>query len=402
MQHLNFSNKKALVRVDFNVPLDKKTFAITDDTRIRAAIPTIKYILDQGGAAILMSHLGRPDEKPLPDGSIDVARFTMQHTVAHTAALLGVPVLFCEEFVGPKAAAAAAALQPGQVLILENTRFLKGEGKGDIELAKQLATYGELYINDAFGSAHRAHASTTTVAQFFDANHKGFGFLMKAELDNADRVLNKPERPLTAIVGGAKVSDKILLLDRMLDNVNYLIIGGGMAYTFIKAQGGQIGNSLCEEDRLELANQLIEKAKAKGVQLLLPVDSLVADAFSNEANRKVVPSDAIEAGWMGLDVGEQACAAFSAAILGSKTLLWNGPMGVFEFENFAKGTKTIAEAVAQATAKGAFSLVGGGDSVAAVNQMGLADEVSYVSTGGGAMLELLEGKILPGVKAIQG
>lgn len=401
MQNINFSNKKALVRVDFNVPLDKKTFAITDDTRIRAAIPTIKYILDQGGSAILMSHLGRPDEKLLPDGSIDVARFTMKHTVAHTAELLGVPVLFCEEFVGPKAAAMAAALQPGQVLILENTRFLKGEGKGDVELAKTLASYGDVYINDAFGSAHRAHASTTTVAQFFSPENKGFGFLMKAELDNADRVLNNPDRPLTAIVGGAKVSDKILLLDRMLDYVDNLIVGGGMAYTFVKAQGGQIGNSLCEDDRLELANQLIAKAKAKGVKLLLPEDSLVADAFSNDANRKVVASNAIEPGWMGLDVGEKACAEFSATILNSKTLLWNGPMGVFEFENFAKGTKTIAESVAQATANGAFSLVGGGDSVAAVNQMGLADDVSYVSTGGGAMLELLEGKVLPGVKAIK-
>jgi phosphoglycerate kinase len=400
MQHINFSNKRALVRVDFNVPLDKKTFAITDDTRIRAAIPTIKYILEHGGSAILMSHLGRPDEKLLPDGSIDVERFTMKHTVAHTSELLGVPVAFCEEFVGPKAAAMTAALQPGHVLILENTRFLKGEGKGDVALAKELATYGDVYVNDAFGSAHRAHASTTTVAQFFTPENKGFGFLMKAELESADRILNNPERPLTAIIGGAKVSDKILLLDRMLDYVDNLIIGGGMAYTFMKAQGGQIGNSLCEDDRLELANQLIAKAAAKGVKLLLPEDSLVADAFSNDANRKVEPSNAIDAGWMGLDIGEKACTLFSATILESKTLLWNGPMGVFEFENFATGTKTIAETVAKATANGAFSLVGGGDSVAAVNQMGLADQVSYVSTGGGAMLELLEGKVLPGVKAI--
>jgi phosphoglycerate kinase len=300
MQHINFSNKRALVRVDFNVPLDKKTFAITDDTRIRAAIPTIKYILEHGGSAILMSHLGRPDEKLLPDGSIDVERFTMKHTVAHTAELLGVPVAFCEEFVGPKAAAMTAALKPGQVLILENTRFLKGEGKGDVALAKELATYGDIYVNDAFGSAHRAHASTTTVAQFFTPENKGFGFLMKAELESADRILNNPEHPLTAIIGGAKVSDKILLLDRMLDYVDNLIIGGGMAYTFMKAQGGQIGNSLCEDDRLELANQLIAKAAAKGVKLLLPEDSLVADAFSNDANRKVAASNAIEPGWMGL------------------------------------------------------------------------------------------------------
>jgi phosphoglycerate kinase len=400
MKNLNFSGQKVLIRVDFNVPLDKSTFAITDDTRIRAAIPTIKEVLNAGGAVILMSHLGRPEEKPLPDGSIDVKRFTMQHTVAHTAELLGVPVQFCPEFVGPQAKAMCAALQPGQVLVLENTRFLKGEGKGDVELAKELATYGDMYLNDAFGSAHRAHASTTTVAQFFPAGKKGFGYLMQAELDNANRVLHSPERPLTAIIGGAKVSDKILLLERMLDTVDNLIIGGGMAYTFFKATGGQIGKSLCEEERLELAASLIEKAKAKGVNLLLPADSVVADGFSNEANRKTQPSNAIDAEWMGLDIGDEAIAAFSAVILASKTLLWNGPMGVFEMPNFAKGTKTIAETVAKATAAGAFSLVGGGDSVAAVNQMGLADDVSYVSTGGGAMLELLEGKELPGVKAI--
>ncbi len=400
MKNLNFAGQKVLIRVDFNVPLDKKTFAITDDTRIRAAIPTIKHVLDQGGAVILMSHLGRPEEKPLPDGSIDVKSFTMQHTVAHTSELLGVPVQFCKEFVGPQAAAQCAALKPGEVLILQNTRFLKGEGKGDVELAKELASYGDMYLNDAFGSAHRAHASTTTVAQFFAADKKGFGYLMQAELDNANRVLNNPERPLTAIIGGAKVSDKILLLDRMLDSVDNLIIGGGMAYTFFKAMGGEIGKSLCEEDRLPLAKELVEKAKAKGVALLLPEDSVVADNFSNEANIKVQASNAIDAGWMGLDIGEKARASFSKAILESKTLLWNGPMGVFEMPNFAAGTKTIAETVAKATAEGAFSLVGGGDSVAAVNQMGLADDVSYVSTGGGAMLELLEGKELPGVKAI--
>lgn len=400
MKHIDFKNKRALVRVDFNVPLDKN-FHITDDTRMRAAVPTIKYILEHGGAAILMSHLGRPEDKLNPDGSINVERFTLNHLVPHLSELLGCPVAFCPEFVGPEAARMAAALQPGQVLLLENTRFLKGESKGDESLARQLAAMGDVYVNDAFGSAHRAHASTTTVAHFFSADAKGFGFLMQDELDNANRVLNNPARPLTAIVGGAKVSDKILLLERMLDFVDNLLIGGGMAYTFIKAQGGQIGKSLVEEDKLELALKLIDKAKAKGVQLLLPVDSLLADQFSNEAQTQLAPSAQIPDGWMGLDVGTEARATFKNVILESKTILWNGPMGVFEMPTFANGTKQIAEAVAEATAKGAFSLVGGGDSVAAVNQMGLDDQVSYVSTGGGAMLELLEGKVLPGVKAIQ-
>ncbi len=400
MKNLDFSNKKVLVRVDFNVPLDK-SYNITDDTRIAAAIPTIKYILDHGGSAILMSHLGRPEEKLNPDGSINVEKFTLQHLVKHTSELLGVPVQFCPEFVGPKATEMAAALQPGQVLMLENTRFLKGESKGDVELAKQLAELGDMYINDAFGSAHRAHASTTTVAQFFGPGAKGFGFLMDAELKNANRVLNNPERPYTAIVGGAKVSDKILLLDRMLDQVDYLIIGGGMAYTFIKAQGGQIGKSLFEEDKQPLALELLAKAKSKGVQLLLPEDSIIADNFSNDANIQTTDSNAIPDGWMGLDVAEKARTAFADAISKSKTILWNGPMGVFEMPNFANGTKMIAEALAEVTATGAFTLVGGGDSVAAVTQMGLADKVSYVSTGGGAMLELLEGKVLPGVKAIE-
>lgn len=400
MKHIDFKNKRALVRVDFNVPLDK-SFHITDDTRMRAAVPTIKYILEHGGAAILMSHLGRPEDKLNPDGSINVERFTLNHLVPHLSELLGCPVAFCPEFVGPEAARMAAALQPGQVLLLENTRFLKGESKGDESLARELAAMGDVYVNDAFGSAHRAHASTTTVAHFFDADAKGFGFLMQDELDNANRVLNNPARPLTAIVGGAKVSDKILLLERMLDFVDNLLIGGGMAYTFIKAQGGQIGKSLVEEEKLELALRLIDKAKAKGVQLLLPVDSLLADQFSNDAQTQIAPSAQIPEGWMGLDVGPDARKTFKNVILESKTILWNGPMGVFEMPTFANGTKQVAEAVAEATAKGAFSLVGGGDSVAAVNQMGLDDQVSYVSTGGGAMLELLEGKVLPGVKAIQ-
>ncbi len=400
MKHIDFQNKKVLVRVDFNVPLDK-SYQITDDTRMRAAVPTLNYILGNGGAAILMSHLGRPEDKLLPDGSINVEKFTLRHLVPHLSELLGRPVQFCPEFVGEEAVKMAAALQPGEVLLLENTRFLKGESKGDEALARQLAAMGDAYVNDAFGSAHRAHASTTTVAKFFGPEAKGFGFLMNDELENANRVLNNPERPLTAIVGGAKVSDKIQLLDRMLDFVDNLLIGGGMAYTFIKAQGGQVGKSLVEEDKLELALRLVEKAKAKGVLLLLPEDSLFADQFDNGAAIQTGPSAQAPEGWMGLDIGPKARTAFAEVIAQSKTLLWNGPMGVFEMPNFAEGTKFVAESLAKATANGAFSLVGGGDSVAAVNQMGLDDQVSYVSTGGGAMLELLEGKVLPGVKAIQ-
>ncbi len=400
MKHIDFQGKKVLVRVDFNVPLDK-SYQITDDTRIQAAIPTLQYILSHGGAAILMSHLGRPEEKLLPDGSINVEKFTLRHLVAHLSKLLGTEVQFCPEFSGPEALRMAAALKPGEVLLLENTRFLKGESKGDEALAKDLAAMGDVYVNDAFGSAHRAHASTTTIARFFPPAAKGFGFLMQAELDNAAKVLDHPERPLTAIIGGAKVSDKIQLLDRMLDFVDNLIIGGGMAYTFIKAQGGQIGQSLVEEDKCPLALHLLEKAQSKGVALLLPEDSVIADRFDNGAQIQSAPSNAIPDGWMGLDIGPAARKKFGKTIAASQTLLWNGPMGVFEMSNFAEGTKYVAEAIAQATRSGAFSLVGGGDSVAAINQMGLDEAVSYVSTGGGAMLELLEGKILPGVKAIQ-
>lgn len=397
---LDFQGKKALIRVDFNVPLNSN-FEITDDTRIQAALPTIKHVLENGGAVILMSHLGRPLKKLKEDGSIDREKFTLHHVVNHLSDLLGREVQFCDETVGDKASSMAAALQPGQVLVLENTRFNKGESKGDEDFAKAMAALADVYINDAFGTAHRAHASTTTVAQFFPQGAKSFGYLMDAEIKNANKVLNNPERPLTAIIGGAKVSDKILLLERLIDFVNNLIIGGGMAYTFFKAQGGSIGNSLVEDDRLELAKELLQKAKDKGVNILLPEDSIIADNFSNEANFKTTDSNAIPDGWMGLDVGEKARASFSEAILNSKTILWNGPMGVFEMSNFANGTKTIAETVAKATSQGAFSLVGGGDSVAAVKQMGLADEVSYVSTGGGAMLEFLEGKELPGIKAMK-
>lgn len=401
MQHINFNHKKVLVRVDFNVPLDKKTLQVTDDTRIRAAIPTIRHILDQGGAAILCSHFERPLAKLKEDGSIDRERFTLRHVLPTLSALLGQEVAFCDDTVGPEAEAMARALKPGQVLLLENTRFYAGEEKGDAELARQMAALADAYVNDAFGSAHRAHASTATVAQFFAPDARGFGFLMQGEIDSASRVLHHPEKPSVAIIGGAKVSDKILILERLLDAADTLIIGGGMAYTFFKAQGGQIGKSLCEEDRLDVARSLLEKAAAAGVKVLLPEDSILADNFANDAQLQTAPSNAIPDGWMGLDIGPKAIEAFRAAILASKTILWNGPMGVFEMSNFAEGTRQIAQTVAEATAGGAFSLVGGGDSVAAVNQMGLAEAVSYVSTGGGAMLEFLEGKTLPGIAAIQ-
>ncbi|MCO6487338.1 MAG: phosphoglycerate kinase [Phaeodactylibacter sp.] len=398
---INYQGKKAIVRVDFNVPLDSY-FNITDDTRIRGALPTIRHIIDHGGSAILMSHLGRPEKKLLPDGSIDKEKFTLRHLVGHLSGLLGVEVQFCDELVGKKVTQMANALQPGEVLLLENTRFEPGESKGNEALAKQLAELADVYVNDAFGTAHRAHASTTTIAQFFGKGAKEFGFLMDAEVTNAEKVMSNPQRPLTAIIGGAKVSDKILLLERLIDFVDNLLIGGGMAYTFLKAQGGKVGKSLVEEDKLDLALRLLEKAKSKGVKLLLPEDSVIADKFDAAAQSTTANSLAIPDGWMGLDIGEKARKAYADVIRQSKTLLWNGPMGVFEMEKFANGTKAIAEVAAEATKNGAFSLVGGGDSVAAVNQMGLADEISHVSTGGGAMLEFLEGKELPGIKAVKG
>ncbi len=399
--NIDFQNKKVLIRVDFNVPLNTQ-YEVTDDTRIRGALPTINHVLENGGSVILMSHLGRPTKKLKEDGSIDVEKFTLEHIVNHLSGLLGREVQFCSETVGEKASAMAAELKPGEVLLLENTRFNKGEKKGDEAFAKALSELGDVYINDAFGSAHRAHASTATVAQFFAPENRSFGFLMRDEIVNADKVLNNPEKPLTAIVGGAKVSDKILLLERLVQMADNVIVGGAMAYTFVKAQGGQTGNSLVEEDKIDLANQLLETAKAKGVNILLPEDSVIADAFDANANTDSVGSANIPDNWMGLDIGEKAREAFTNAIKSSKTILWNGPMGVFEMEAFANGTKAIAEAVAEATKAGAFSLVGGGDSVAAVNQMGLADSISYVSTGGGAMLKYLEGKKLPGIAAIEG
>lgn len=399
MKDLNFQGKKVLVRVDFNVPLDK-AYNVTDDTRIRGALPTIQHIVNNGGIAILMSHLGRPMKKLNEDGSINVERFTLKHVVSKLSELLDQEVTFANETIGDSVKTMIEAQEPGSVVVLENTRFHKGEKKGDETFAKGLAELADIYINDAFGSAHREHASTATVAKYFDANTRSFGFLMEKEIKNANKVLHDPARPLTAIIGGAKVSDKILLLERLIDFANTLIIGGGMAYTFIKAQGGAIGKSLVENDKLDLAKELLAKAEAKGVAILLPEDSYIADDFSNEANRDLVNSDEISNGWMGLDVGAKAVEQFSKAILESKTLLWNGPMGVFEFANFAGGTNAVADAVAKATDQGAFSLVGGGDSVSAVNKSGLAGRISYISTGGGAMLEFLEGKELPGIKAI--
>lgn len=399
MENIEFNGKKVLVRVDFNVPLSS-SFEITDDNRIKASLPTLNYILAHGGALILCSHLGRPQQKKLENGDINVHKFTLKHLVPFLEDILKRPVKFVEDCIGQEAIITASSLKPGEVMLLENTRFHSGEEKGDKGMAEKLASLADVYINDAFGTAHRAHASTTLVAHYFKPDAKGFGFLMKAEIENARHIIETPEKPFTAIIGGAKVSDKMLLLDKMLDQVDNLIIGGGMAFTFIKAKGGHIGNSLVELDRLDLAIQLMDKAKSKGVNLLLPVDVIAADKFDNNAETAEVSSDDIPEGWLGLDIGPQAVETFVSSIKSAKTILWNGPMGVFEMSNFAKGTLAIAESVALATQHGAYSLVGGGDSVAAVTQVGLAGEVSYVSTGGGALLEMLEGKILPGVKAI--
>jgi phosphoglycerate kinase len=391
----NFNGHKAVVRVDFNVPLNDK-YEITDDTRMTAAVPTIRKILKDGGSVILMSHLGRPK-----DGPTD--KYSLKHLVYHLVKLLdGVTVKFAEDCIGPVAESAAASLQAGEVLLLENLRFYKEEEKGDKGFAEKLSKLGDVYVNDAFGTAHRAHASTAVIAEFYPADKRMFGLLMEAEVGNAEKVLNGAGKPFTAILGGAKVSDKILIIENLMEKANNIIIGGGMAYTFLKAQGKEIGNSLCENDKLELALELLAKAKAKGIQLILPVDSVAADKFAADANTQVVSNDNIPAGWMGLDIGEKSVALFSETIQQSKTILWNGPMGVFEMPAFQKGTKAVADAIVNATAQGAFSLVGGGDSVAAVNQFGLAEKVSYVSTGGGAMLEFFEGKTLPGIAAIKG
>ena len=389
----SFANEKALIRVDFNVPLNEK-FEITDDTRMTAAIPTIKKILKDGGSVILMSHLGRPE-----DGPTD--KYSLKHLLPHLQKLLGTPVDFANDCIGEEAVRKAAALKPGQVLLLENLRFYKEEEKGDKAFAEKLATLGDVYVNDAFGTAHRAHASTAVIAQFFPREKRMFGLLMESEVASAEKVLHQAQKPFTAIIGGAKVSDKILIIENLLERATDIIIGGGMAYTFIKALGGKIGNSLCEDDRLDTARDLCINAEAKGVRIHLPSDSIIADKFDANANDSNSSSNNIPDGWMGLDIGENACEQFTNVIHQSRTILWNGPMGVFEMVKFQRGTRGIARAVAEATANGAFSLVGGGDSVAAVNQFGYADKVSYVSTGGGAMLEYFEGKELPGIAAIK-
>ncbi|MBC7535069.1 MAG: phosphoglycerate kinase [Ferruginibacter sp.] len=390
----NFNGVKALVRVDFNVPLDDQ-FNITDDTRMTATIPTIKKILNDGGSAVLMSHLGRPKDGP-------TNKYSLKHLVAHLQELLGTAkVYFADDCIGQTATDAANKLRGGEVLLLENLRFYKEEEKGDKTFAEKLSKLGDVYVNDAFGTAHRAHASTAVIAEFFDANKKMFGSLMEAEVTNAEKVLHASEKPFTAIIGGAKVSDKILIIENLLQRATDIIIGGGMAYTFLKARGGNIGNSLCEDDRMDTALEILKKATEKGVSIHLPEDSVIADKFAADANTKNCPSDQVPAGWMGLDIGAKAIGIFSEIINKSRTILWNGPMGVFEMEKFQNGTKSIALSVAEATAKGAFSLVGGGDSVAAVNKFNLADKVSYVSTGGGALLEYFEGKDLPGIAAIK-
>ncbi len=416
IENFNFAGKKAFVRVDFNVPLDEN-FNITDDTRMRAALPTLKKILGDGGSVIIGSHLGRP--KGVNE------KFSLKHIQKHLADLLGVDVQFAADCVGEEAGAKAAALQPGEVLLLENLRFYaeeegkprnlpedatdeqKAEAKKAIkasqkEFAKRLASYADVYVNDAFGTAHRAHASTAIMADDFDTDHRMFGFLMEKEVKAVDKILNDIKRPFTAIMGGSKVSSKIEIIENLLNKVDNLILTGGMTYTFTKAQGGKIGNSIVENDKLDLALEIIAKAKEKGVNLVLAVDDKIADAFSNDANTRYCPVDNVPEGWMGMDIGPESMAIFTDVILKSKTILWNGPTGVFEFDNFSTGSRVVGEAIGEATGNGAFSLVGGGDSVACVNKFGLANNVSYVSTGGGALLEAIEGKVLPGIAAVEG
>ncbi len=392
--NFNFKGHKALVRVDFNVPLDDK-FNITDDTRMTATIPTIKKILEDGGSAILMSHLGRPK-----DGPTD--KYSLKHLVKHLNELLGgeTKVFFADDCIGTQAGMTAGMMRAGEVLLLENLRFYKEEEAGDEAFAKKLSMLGDVYVNDAFGTAHRAHASTAVIAKNYTTDNKMFGLLMEAEVNSAERVIHNNEKPFTAIIGGAKVSDKILIIENLLERATDIIIGGGMAYTFLKARGGNIGSSLCEDDRLQTALDILEKAKQKNVSIHLPETSIIADKFAADANSKDCPSDQIPDGWMGLDIGGKAIGIFSEVIRKSKTILWNGPMGVFEMEKFQNGTKQIALAIAEATSHGAFSLIGGGDSVAAINKFELADKVSYVSTGGGALLEYFEGKVLPGIEAV--
>ena len=387
LDNFNFAGKKAFVRVDFNVPLDEN-LNITDDTRMRAALPTLKKIIADGGSVIIGSHLGRPKKGPED-------KFSLKHVVAHLSELLGQPVKFVDDSIGEKVKAAVAELKPGEVLVLENLRFYAEEEGKPTSLA-------DVYVNDAFGTAHRAHASTALIADYFTPENKMFGYLMEKEVKAVEKVMKDINRPFTAIMGGSKVSSKIEIIENLLNKVDNLIITGGMTYAFTKAQGGKIGNSICEDDKLDLALDLMKKAKEKGVNLVLAVDAKIADAFSNDANTKIVPVNQIPDGWEGLDIGPESEKIFADVIKKSKTILWNGPTGVFEFENFTHGSRSVGEAIVEATKNGAFSLVGGGDSVACVNKFGLANGVSYVSTGGGALLEAIEGKILPGIKAIQG
>ncbi|OIQ37437.1 MAG: phosphoglycerate kinase [Bacteroidetes bacterium MedPE-SWsnd-G1] len=386
----NFENKRAIIRVDFNVPLDGE-FNVTDTTRIEAAKPTILKVLEDGGSCVLMSHLGRP-KGVSPE-------FSLNHIVDTVSELIGVQVKFVSSCIGEQAEIAANSLEPGEILLLENLRFHDEEKNGDVTFAEKLSKLGDIYVNDAFGTAHRAHASTTIIAQFFN-DKKCFGALLAKEIESIEKVLKDSEKPVTAILGGAKVSSKITVIENILDKVDHLIIGGGMSFTFIKALGGKIGNSICEDDKQELALSILKEAKEKGVEIHLPVDVVAADAFSNDANTQFVDINSIPDGWEGIDAGPKARAAFHEVVLKSKTILWNGPLGVFELENFAKGTIALGDSIAESTKNGCFSLVGGGDSVAAVKQFGFADKVSYVSTGGGAMLEMLEGKTLPGIEAI--
>ncbi|MCF8424891.1 MAG: phosphoglycerate kinase [Bacteroidia bacterium] len=394
IDNLNFKNKKALIRVDFNVPLND-AFEVTDDTRIKAAVPTIKQILENGGSVTLMSHLGRPKEGP-------TNKYSLKHIISTVSKLIGTEVAFADDCIGSESFEKSAALKPGQVLLLENLRFYKEEEKGDVAFAEKLSKHGDIYVNDAFGTAHRSHSSTAVIAQFFAVETKCFGYVMANEIASIDKVINGAEEPFTAIVGGAKVSDKILIIEQLMGKANNILIGGGMAFTFVKAMGGTIGKSLCEDDKLELAKELLEKAKAKGVNLYIPVDAIIADNFANDANIKESNINTIPNGWMGLDISEETIKTYSEVIKNSKTILWNGPMGVFEMSSFENGTKQVALAIAEATKKGAFSLIGGGDSVAAINKYNLSSQVSYVSTGGGALLEYIEQGSLPGVRAIEG
>jgi phosphoglycerate kinase len=392
IDNLNFLNKRALVRVDFNVPLNDH-FEVTDTTRIVASIPTIKKIIELGGSVILMAHLGRPKEGP-------TNKYSLKHTIKTISDLVGMPILFADDCISDESFQLSSSLKPGQILLLENLRFYKEEEKGDIAFAEKLSKHGDIYVNDAFGTAHRSHASTAVIAQFFALDAKCLGYVMANEVASIDKVINGAEAPFTAIVGGAKVSDKILIIEQLMNKANNILIGGGMAFTFVKAMGGTIGKSLCEDDKLDLAKELLAKAKAKGVNLYIPTDAVIADTFANDAAIQHCNINEIPEGWMGLDIGTETINTYSEVIKNSKTILWNGPMGVFEMSNFEHGTKAVALAICEATKHGAYSLIGGGDSVAAINKYNLANQVSYVSTGGGALLEYIENGTLPGVSAI--